>query len=91
MNASGRTAGRSRAEKESDLAALLPSTRDYFTYGGSLTTPGCDEGGAWFVLTQPIAAPPAQLVKLGPFGASARQMQPRNGRPIVHVLAEAKP
>ena len=71
-----------------DAAALLPATRDYVTYGGSLTTPGCDEGVTWLVLTEAISASPEQLAKLDPFGVNARPIQPRNGRPIVHVLAE---
>ena len=68
-----------------DAAALLPKVRDYVTYGGSLTTPGCGEGVTWLVLTQPITASPAQAAKLGPHGVNARPVQPRNGRPIVRV------
>ena len=68
-----------------DAATLLPATRGYATYGGSLTTPGCGEGVTWLVLTQPITASPAQVAKLGPFGVNARPVQPRNGRPIVRV------
>jgi carbonic anhydrase len=71
-----------------DAAALLPRSRDYVTYGGSLTTPGCGEGVTWLVLTQPITASPAQVAKLGPYGVSARPVQPRNGRPIVHVTGK---
>jgi carbonic anhydrase len=70
-----------------DAAALLPAARDYVTYGGSLTTPGCGEGVTWLVLEQPISASPAQVAKLGPFGVNARPVQPLNGRPIVHVKA----
>ena len=69
-----------------DATTLLPAARDYFTYDGSLTTPGCGEGVTWLVLTQPIAASPAQRARLGPFGANARPVQPLNGRQIVHVL-----
>jgi carbonic anhydrase len=68
-----------------DAAALLPATRDYVTYGGSLTTPGCGENVTWLVLTTPIPASAAQVAKLGPFGVNARPVQPLNGRPIVHV------
>jgi carbonic anhydrase len=69
-----------------DAAALLPASHDYLTYGGSLTTPGCSEDVTWLVLTQPISASAAQVAKLGPFGVSARPVQPLNGRPIVHVV-----
>ena len=48
-----------------DPAALLPKTRDYVTYGGSLTTPGCGEDVTWMVLTQPITASAAQVVEAG--------------------------
>jgi carbonic anhydrase len=68
-----------------DAAKLLPAARDYVTYAGSLTTPGCGEGVTWLVLTQPIAASAAQRAKLGPFGVNARPVQPLNGRPLVHV------
>ena len=69
-----------------DAAALLPAIRDYVTYGGSLTTPGCAEGVTWLVLTKPISVSSAQLAKLDPFGVNARPIQPRNGRPIVRVV-----
>jgi carbonic anhydrase len=68
-----------------DPAALLPKGRDYVTYGGSLTTPGCDEGVTWLIFTEAVSVSPAQLAKLKPFGANARPVQPRNGRPIVRV------
>lgn len=33
---------------------LLPATRNYYTYMGSLTTPPCSEGVLWLVLKQPV-------------------------------------
>ena len=36
---------------------LLPNSRDYFHYEGSLTTPGYDEVVQWFVLREPIRVP----------------------------------
>ena len=68
-----------------DAAAILPAVRDYATYPGSLTTPGCDEGVTWFVLTRSISVSPEQLTKLSPFGADARPVQPVHGRAIVRV------
>ena len=37
-----------------DLIGLLPSTRAYYTFSGSLTTPPCTEDVTWFVLKQPV-------------------------------------
>lgn len=34
------------------LSALLPDVVNYFTYEGSLTTPGCEEIVQWFVLSE---------------------------------------
>lgn len=40
---------------------LLPASREYYYYIGSLTTPGCDEVVQWFVLKEPIQVPAAYL------------------------------
>ncbi len=41
---------------------LIPENRSYFTYQGSLTTPGCDEIVTWMVMKTPISASPTQIL-----------------------------
>lgn len=64
---------------------LLPPTRDYFVYGGSLTTPPCSEGVKWIVLKTPIEASGEQIEtfkqRVGP--ATNRPVQPNNARLIL--------
>lgn len=64
---------------------LLPPTRDYFSYGGSLTTPPCSEGVKWLVLKTPIEASAEQIAifkeRVGEF--TNRPVQPHNARMIV--------
>lgn len=64
---------------------LLPPTRDYFSYGGSLTTPPCSEGVKWLVLKTPIEASAEQIavfkVRVGEF--TNRPVQPHNARVII--------
>ena len=64
---------------------LLPATQDYFSYGGSLTTPPCSEGVKWFVLKTPIEASAEQIAifKENVGEANNRPIQPHNARIIV--------
>jgi len=65
---------------------LLPPTRDYFSYGGSLTTPPCSEGVKWIVLKTPIEASAEQIAifqkRVGP--NTNRPVQPHNARLILY-------
>jgi len=45
-------------------ASLLPKSRSYYAYTGSLTIPPCTEGVAWRVLKQPAEATLDQLALL---------------------------
>jgi carbonic anhydrase len=66
-------------------AGVLPPTRDYFRYNGSLTTPPCSEGVRWIVLKDPLTASAEQIAtfkaKIGE--ASNRPVQPHNARLIL--------
>ena len=66
-------------------AGVLPPTRNYFTYDGSLTTPPCTEGIQWFVLRDPLTASAEQIERFkGRVGPSTnRPTQPHNARMIL--------
>lgn len=52
-------------------------------FDGSLTTPPCSEGVAWFLMQEPVEASKAQMDKfMSIFGANARPVQPLNGRVV---------
>ncbi len=66
-------------------AELMPTSRDYYRFSGSLTTPPCSEGVNWLVLKQPVTASEQQIKQ---FHAAmgddnARPVQPLNARVIV--------
>jgi carbonic anhydrase len=66
-----------------DPSALLPASKAYYTFAGSLTTPPCSEGVTWFVLKQPAQLSATQIAQFGRrYPMNARPVQPRNGRPI---------
>jgi carbonic anhydrase len=64
---------------------LLPPTRDYFSYAGSLTTPPCSEGVRWVVLKTPIEASAEQIAifkdRVGE--TTNRPVQSHNARQII--------
>lgn len=66
-----------------DPNALLPDSRAYYSFVGSLTTPPCSEGVLWHVMKQPVELSEGQLAafkKLYPM--NARPTQPLNGRSL---------
>ncbi len=69
-------------------AELLPVDKRYYTFAGSLTTPPCSEGLKWIVLSTPITASPAQILKIRQVagGANARPAQPLNNREIHYAV-----
>ena len=66
-----------------DLSTLLPSTRSYYTYMGSLTTPPCTEDVLWLVMKQPVQVSQEQInIFSRLYRNNARPIQPSAGRLI---------
>lgn len=65
--------------------SLMPSSKDYYRFNGSLTTPPCSEGVRWFVLKQPIQASKAQINQFRQVmgGDTNRPVQAVNARIIL--------
>ncbi|MBF0622303.1 MAG: carbonic anhydrase family protein [Magnetococcales bacterium] len=60
---------------------LLPHTRSYYHYSGSLTTPPCSEGVNWFVLQEPVRIDAKKLARFQSiFDSNYRPVQPLNSR-----------
>lgn len=53
-------------EEAIDPSMLLPESRAYWTYMGSLTTPPCTEGVLWMVLKQPFQVAGEQVAIFSP-------------------------
>lgn len=68
-----------------DASALLPKTRDYYRFNGSLTTPPCTEGVRWLVMKNIETASKAQIEQFSETVgfANNRPAQPLNARMIV--------
>jgi carbonic anhydrase len=70
-----------------DAAKLLPATRGYYTFEGSLTTPPCSEGVRWMVLKTPVQASAAQLAAIKAIvHHNARPVQALHGRVVKESL-----
>lgn len=67
------------------MDTLLPPAgkRGYITYSGSLTTPGCDPGVTWIVMTTPLVVSPEFYNEFARrFPMNARWPQRVNGRKL---------
>ncbi|ROP72429.1 carbonic anhydrase [Curtobacterium sp. PhB115] len=82
----GATAGAGRASTV-DVESMLPASRSFATYEGSLTTPPCSEGVRWIVLEDPIELGADQIADLeAAHVENARPVQPLGDRVIGHEL-----
>jgi len=75
------------AETKVNAAQLLPATKGYYAFEGSLTTPPCSEGVRWLVLKQPVELSAQQLAQFRSIiHSNARPVQPLNGRVVKESL-----
>jgi carbonic anhydrase len=66
-----------------NASGLLPETRNYYTFPGSLTTPPCSEGVTWFVLETQSTLSNAELGTLTKlYSHNARPVQALNARTV---------
>jgi carbonic anhydrase len=64
-----------RADPGIDPNRMLPASRRYYHYEGSLTTPPCSQTVDWFVLAHHIEAAEADIVRFA-------KLYPMNARPV---------
>lgn len=57
---------------------MLPLSKDYYRFSGSLTTPPCTEGVKWLVLKNPVQLSESQLKDF-------TTVMPKNNRPIQDI------
>ena len=72
------TEGEAEVDGPIDLTPLLPTTRAYYRYAGSLTTPPCSETVLWTVFAEPVEISEAQI-------AAFAALYPMNARPVQEI------
>jgi len=76
-------AGKVVMKDKFDVSKLLPKSLAYYSYSGSLTTPGCNEGVTFYILKTPVEMSAAQLAQFKKiFPMNARPVMPLNGRKV---------
>ncbi len=71
------------SEQMVNISTILPNSRSYYLYDGSLTTPPCSEVVTWIVMQTPIEASPEQIDRMYELMQdNYRPIQPLNGREI---------
>lgn len=65
--------------------SLMPESRDYYRFTGSLTTPPCTEGVIWLVLKDELTVSKAQIEQFAHVvhHANNRPVQPTNARVVM--------
>ncbi|ATE72424.1 Carbonic anhydrase [Lysobacter capsici AZ78] len=72
------------AQHEIDIEGLLPKSRGYYHYLGSLTTPPLTENVEWYVMPAPVTMSKKQIdAFLSHYRRNNRNIQPLNGRPLI--------
>ena len=66
------------AEISIDMTKLLPESKQYYSFTGSLTTPPCTESVKWVVLKSPVTLSTEQL-------KTFQTLYPHNARPLQPV------
>ncbi|OAD53215.1 Carbonic anhydrase-related protein 10 [Eufriesea mexicana] len=89
-----RYGGQAMEIKRFVVRELLPDTKYYMTYDGSITMPACHETTTWIILNKPIYITQQQLIALrqlmqgdkgelnAPLGNNFRPPQPLHHRPV---------
>lgn len=72
------------SDKSINVTNLLPMSKKYYRFMGSLTTPPCSEGVNWHMMSQPITASAAQIAAFkAVYPMNARPLQDENNRLVV--------
>ena len=68
-----------------NATSLLPASKDYYRFNGSLTTPPCSEGVRWLVMKKPATVSKAQVEKFvkAVGHMNNRPLQAVNARPVL--------
>lgn len=77
--------GKKSLSDDISASELLPGSRDYYRFNGSLTTPPCSEGVRWLVMKDAVAASSEQIEEFAHVmhHPNNRPLQAGNARPVL--------